>query len=399
MRVPEATIRGDVDDGYGPVADAFRANFEHRGEVGAACAIYRDSQKVVDIWGGFRNGKQLTPWQQDTMLLVFSASKGMAAAAMAIAHSQRLFGYEDRVAEIWPEFARGGKEEVTVRELLSHRAGVPKLDERVSLARLRDTEWLSRALADQAPSWTPGTDHGYHGVTLGWYQSEMLRRLDPEGRRMGKFFAEQVADRLGVDFYFGLPDSVDERRLAYIHAYGPLAMLLNLNKMPRAMLTGMLNPAGLGHQVMRTLPDLVKERKINRREMLALEAPSVLGVGEARAMARVYGSMATGGGELGLQADTLRELEKPAPWGRDRVLKVDTCFSLGFIKPFPGFGFGTSDRAYGAPGGGGSFGMADPDAGIGYAYAMNRLGFHFPADPRERAVRSAFYEVIGERAQ
>ena len=399
MRVPESLIHGDVDEGYGPVADALRTNFADRGEVGAACAVYRDGRRVVDLWGGVRDGKAVTPWERDTMVLVFSASKGMAGAAMAIAHSQGLYDYEDEVAQHWPAFAHAGKQNATIRHLLSHRAGVPKLDKRVEVDRLRDREWLSTALANQAPSWTPGTDHGYHAVTLGWYQSELLRRVDPGQRSLGGFFADEVADRLGVDFYFGLPDDIEGRRLAYIHAYGLIAMLFNLNKMPRSMRIAMLNPAGLGSQAMRTLPDLVKERKINSREMLSLEAPSVLGVGEPRAMAHVFGSMATGGEELGLRPETLMEIEEPAPWGRDRVVKVDTCFSLGFVKPFPDFRFGTSSRAYGAPGGGGSFGMADPDTGIGYAYAMNRLGFHFPVDPRERAVRMALYEVIGGAAQ
>jgi CubicO group peptidase (beta-lactamase class C family) len=234
---------------------------------------------------------------------------------------------------------------------------------------------------------------------LGWYQSELIRRVDPQRRRIGRFFAEAVAAPLDAEFHLGLPDTVEDRRLARIHAFKPAQMLLHLNKMPARMLLSFLNPRGVLSKAMRTLPDLMKEDVINRRDVLALEVPSVLGVGEPRGIARVYGSLATGGAELGMRPATLAALEEPseAPSGklRDLVLHMDTVFSLGYLKPFPGFRFGTSSRAYGTPGGGGSFGMADPDAGIGYAYAMNRLGFHTPVDPREQALRQALYDALG----
>jgi CubicO group peptidase (beta-lactamase class C family) len=403
VKVPESLIDGDVDEGYGSVADAFRANFRNLDEVGAACAVYRNGRKVVDLWGGYRDGRNLTPWEPDTILLVFSASKGMASAAMAVAHSRGLFDLDEAVAVYWPEFAQNGKDEITVRQLFSHQAGLAILDERLDLARVADTEWLSNVLARQRPGWEPGSGHGYHAVTLGWYQSELVHRVDPQGRRLGQFFAEEVARPLEAKFFIGLPDEVADERVATIHAFAPIEMLLNLDKMPRRMLVSFLNPWGLTSRAMRTLPEIVREDKINSRELLALEVPSVIGIGEPRAMARIYGSLAAGGPELGLLRETLRALEEPAenPSGRlrDLVLKMETSFSLGFVKPFPQHPFGSSSRAYGTPGGGGSFGMADPDAGIGYAYAMNRLGFHTPIDPRELAIREALYTAIGGPSQ
>jgi CubicO group peptidase (beta-lactamase class C family) len=154
---------------------------------------------------------------------------------------------------------------------------------------------------------------------------------------------------------------------------------------------------------MRTLPLLMKPGAFNLREVRAAELPSVNGTGQVRGMAQAYGSMATGGEELGIRPETIRLLEEPGvdPSGglRDLVVQMDTRFSLGYLKPFPGFEFGSSSRAYGAPGGGGSLGFVDPDAGVGYAYGMNRLGFHNPVDPREVAVRSALYEALGARPQ
>lgn len=399
VKVSESLLHGDVDEGYGSVADAFRDNFMQMDEVGAACAVYRDGRKVVDLWGGYRDGRSLTPWAADTILLVFSASKGMASAAMAVAHSQGLFDLDEVVAAYWPEFAQNGKAEVTVRQLFAHQAGLAVLDEKLTAARIADTEWLSGVLASQTPRWEPGSGHGYHAVTLGWYQSELLHRVDPQSRRLSRFFAEEIARPLDADFFIGLPDEVEDERVATIHAFSPVEMLFNLDKMPRRMLLSFLNPWGIASRAMRTLPEIVHEDKINSRELLALEVPSVIGVGEPRAMARVYGSLATGGTELGLTRKTLDALEQSAedPSGqlRDLVLQMDTSFSLGFVKPFPRHPFGSSSRAYGTPGGGGSFAMADPDTGIGYAYAMNRLGFHTPIDPRELAIREALYKAIG----
>jgi CubicO group peptidase (beta-lactamase class C family) len=173
--------------------------------------------------------------------------------------------------------------------------------------------------------------------------------------------------------------------------------------MPFRLLLSMLNPRGNMSRAMRTMAFLLEPGAFDRREVRAAELPSVNGIGQVRAMARVYGALATGGSELGLTPATMRLLEEPGtdPSGSldDLVVRMDTRFSLGYLKPFPGFRFGSSDRAYGTPGGGGSLGFVDPDVGVGYAYAMNRLGFHNPIDPRELAVRAAFYETIGQRPQ
>ncbi len=398
-------IHGDVDTGYGKVADAFRANFRRGTEVGAALAVYRDGVKVVDLWGGYRDGVARDPWRADTMVNMFSTTKGVAALAVALAVSRGLLSYDAKVADYWPEFARAGKGDVTVRQLLGHQAGLCALTPKPTLADVADPERLSPFLAGQAPAWRPGHRHGYHAITLGWYKSELIRRTDPAGRTLGRFLADEIARPLGLDLHIGLPDSVDRARVAHVHNWARAETLLHLGVMPAGFLGASLNPVGLTARAV-SVPRGVDpfNGDYNRDDVRAVEIPSANGIGTARAVARMYGSAASGGAELGLSADTLGALAAPAVAPsrgvRDKVMRVDVSYSLGFCKPVPHFAFGSSGKAFGTPGFGGSFGCADPDTGVGFAYVMNRLGFHLWSDPRELAVRQAlFRDVLGVRPQ
>lgn len=398
-------IHGHVDTGYGKIADAFRATLRDGAEVGAAVAVYRDGVKVVDLWGGYRNGLTKDPWQPETMVNMFSTTKGVAALVVAHAVSCGLISYDAKVTDYWPEFAQAGKADVTVRQLLGHQAGLCALKPKPTLTDVADPEKLSAILAAQAPAWRPGTRHGYHAVTLGWYESELIRRTDPAGRTLGRYLADEIAAPLGLDLHIGLPDSVDRDRVAHIHNWVRAETLLHLNVMPPRFLGASLNPVGLAARTVR-LPRGVDpfNGDYNRDDVRAVEIPSANGIGNARSVARIYGSAASGGGELGLNAGTLQALEAPAispsQGVRDKVMHVDVAYSLGFCKPLPHCAFGSSDSAFGTPGFGGSFGCADPDTGIGYAYVMNRLGFHLWSDPRELALRQAlFRDVLGVRPQ
>ena len=210
-------IHGDVEAGYGKVADAFRANFRDGAEVGAAVAVYRDGVKVVDLWGGYRNGLTKDPWQPDTMVNMFSTTKGVAALVVATAVSRGLISYDAKVADYWPEFAQAGKGDVTVRQLLGHQAGLCALKPKPTLADVADPARLAPILAAQTPAWRPGSRHGYHAITLGWYKSELIRRTDPAGRTLGGYMADEIARPLGLDLHIGLPDSVDRERVAHVH--------------------------------------------------------------------------------------------------------------------------------------------------------------------------------------
>jgi CubicO group peptidase (beta-lactamase class C family) len=326
------------------------------------------------------------------MTVVFSTTKGMAAMAIALAHSRGLLDYDARVATYWPEFAASGKAAVTIRQLLAHQAGLCCIDEPLSLEALSDPDRVAGALARQRPLWVPGERHGYHSSTIGFYEGELLRRVDPRHRSLGRFFSDEIARPLGLEFYIGLPKDVPDSRLAPIQFYSPTAMLLHVDEVPWRFLDAMRRKATLTARSFAN-PDLMAIFTDYRRpELRGLELPAVLGVGEARALARAYGVMATGGRELEFSPRTLAALAAPASEPRggsyDLVLQTNTSFSLGYMKPSASFRFGTP-AAFGTPGMGGSFGFADPERQVGYAYVPNRFGYFAFDDPRDRALRRA----------
>ncbi len=396
---------GDVAEGYGKVADAFRKNLASGKEIGAAVAVYRDGVKVVDLWGGYRNGLTKAPWRADTMVNMFSTTKGVTALTFAAAVSKGLLSYDAKVADYWPEFAQAGKGAVTVRQLLAHQAGLSALTPAPTLADVANPDRLAPILARQAPAWPPGTRHGYHAITLGWFVSELLRRTDPGGRTVGRFLADEIAAPLGLDLHIGLPADIDRDRVADIHNWKRAESLLHLHQMPAGFLAVSLNPVGLAARSTAVPSDVnAWAGDYNRDAVRSVEMPSSNGIGTARAVARLYGAAATGGAELGLSDDVFRQLTSPAtpPSGgtRDKVTNINVTYTLGLNKPLPNVHFGSSDKAFGTPGFGGSFGFADPDTGVGFGYVMNRLGFHLVSDPRELALRQAvFRDVLGVRPQ
>ena len=392
-------VQGDVAQGYGRVADAFRRNFAEHGEIGAACAVYRDGRLVVDLWGGHRDGRTQAPWKQDTLAFWASSTKGMAATAVLLAASRGLFDLDEPVVRWWPQFAHHGKEAITVRHLLSHQAGLAALDRQIDYATVADPDALEAVLGAQRPWWEPGTRHGYHSTTFGWCESMLLRRVDPEGRTLGRYFAEEVAEPLDAEFYIGLPDAVPDHRVAARHI-----KFVHRPTMSWRLLARMVNPRSL---LMKSGFDLPAPRGEMLKEYWRLEIPAASGIGQARAVARVYGALATGGAELGMDPGIVRELAAPAtppPAGfGDVVLGIDIARSLGFIKPLPGSWFGTpAGQAFGHDGAGGSGGFADPDTGIGFAYAPNRMRpWHLRTndDPRKRALIDALNQALGARHQ
>lgn len=404
VRIPPDLIGGDVDAGYGKVADAFRRNLSSGHEVGAAIAVYRDGRKVVDLWGGYRNPNTRAPWQPDTLVNVFSTTKGIASLAVAVAVSRGYLCYDAKVTDYWPEFAQGGKEAVTVRQLLAHQAGLPVIKPPLTLQELADPPTMSAKLAAQVPAWPPGTRHGYHGITLGWYEGELIRRTDPAGRSLGRFFADEIAGPLQLDLYIGLPASVDRDRVAYLDAWSLPQLLFHLNTMPRRLALALFNPLDLAAPALTIAKGINDLGAFNRDDLRVLEMPAVNGTATARSIAKLYGGAATGGAELGLTTATFDALKSPAQPPtkglRDKVLHVDSNFTLGFNKPSPLCMFGSSGNAFGTSGAGGSFGFADPDTGIGFGYVMNKLGFHLVSDPRELALRRAlFQDTLGARPQ
>ena len=388
-------IHGHVSPGFEAVLEAFAANFDRRRELGGACCIYYGGEKVVDLWGGIRNEHTGEPWQERTMVIVHSATKGLAAMTLALAQSRGWLDYEAPVCRYWPEFAQEGKAGITVRQLLAHQAGLFVLDVPVTRALVSDLDRLANVLARQKPAWEPGTRQGYHGLTLGFYQSELLRRVDPQHRSLGRFFQHEIASPLGLDFYINLPEWIPDSRLATLakpgriavpHGFSLRLMLATFSRRSNIYRALGLNP---GSEVVRD------EQRIYARN---LEVPSGGGVGTARAIARAYSAFATGGRELQLRPETLRLLSAPAiapthGFYDECLLSDDVQYSLGFTKPSSFWPFG-SEGSFGSLGAGGSAGFADPKAGIGYAYVTSQMGTALRGDPRDLALRNAAYSII-----
>ncbi len=391
----EVVVHGDVSRGFEFVRATFEQNFRVRGELGAAVAVYRNGQKVVDLWGGTRDAESAAPWREDTLVMVFSTTKGMAALALAVAHSQGLLDYDQRVANYWPEFAQAGKGDITLRQLLAHQAGLIDLGRPLDLALLADHDALAGVLAAQSPAWTPGAHCGYHAVSIGFYEGELIRRVDPQHRTLGQFFRDEIASPLGLEFYIGLPTDVSDSRLATIAPITPRVVLRNLHRLPRKFSLEMAfkKRSLTARSFSAAGPDM-----LNARSHKVVEIPAVTGVGEARAIARAYGVLAAGGAELGIAPRTLDALTAPAipptSSARDLVLHFRSAYSLGFSKPGIDFSFGSGTGAFGTPGAGGSFGFADPETGIGFAYTMNRMGVRLNNDPREKALRDSVYHCL-----
>jgi CubicO group peptidase (beta-lactamase class C family) len=383
-------IHGFVSRGYEAVRDAFAENFSRRREVGAACCVYHKGEKVVDLWGGVRNKATGEPWEEDTMALVYSATKGLSAMTLAIAHSRGWLDYDELVCKYWPEFAQNGKEKITVRQLLAHQAGLFAFDEPVDKNVVADLDQLAVVLARQKPAWEPGTRQAYHAVTIGFYEGELLRRIDPQHRSLGQFFQDEIASPLGIDFYIRLPESIPDARLAPLVDPGLAEMLCGF---PIRLMPSVWNPRSNIRRALvgSELPH--DEQHIYTRN---LEIPAGGGVGTARAIAHAYSVFATGGKELGLRAETLQELTAPAIPAvhgfYDECMKSEVEFSLGFMKTNPGFAFG-SPGSFGAPGAGGSLGFADPQTQIGYGYIPNRKSVALAGDPRDMAIRHALFSA------
>jgi CubicO group peptidase (beta-lactamase class C family) len=391
QRIP---LNGHVSPGFDAVRHAFAENFSRRHELGGACCVYHQGEKVVDLWGGVRDKATGEPWQADTMVIVWSATKGLAAMTLAIAHSRGWLDYEERVCTYWPEFAQQGKEKITVRQLLAHQAGLFAFEEPVDKSVVADLDRLAIVLARQKPAWEQGTRQSYHALTLGFYQGELLRRIDPQHRSLGQFFQDEIATPLGLDLYVRLPESIPNSRLATLTSPGRVAMLLGF---PMRLTLASLSRHSNIYRALIVNPGAEICRDEQRIYARNLEVPSGGGVGTARAIARAHSVFATGGRELKLRPATLQALSAPAipptHGFYDEGLMCDVRFSLGFMKPSPSWPFG-SNASFGSPGSGGSLGFADPSAGIGYAYVTSQMGTTLTGDPRDVALRSAVYSLI-----
>ena len=392
-------ISGYVKEGFEKVKTTFEENFVQRKEVGASCCVYYKGEKVVDLWGGFRDKAKKQYWEEDTIAIVFSTTKGISSLAFALLHSKGLIDYDEKVATYWKEFAHNGKENITIRQLLAHQAGLFTNDKKLNYEVLMNEDILSNCLAKQKPYWTPGEKKGYHAWTIAMYQNEICKRVDPLKKPLHRFFKDEIADALDIDFHIGLPKEIPQHRVAQLIPFLPQeAFIGKENSDFSVIMKGILNPFSLFYKSLLNPPHAINLNNFNNRKYTEIPNGSAHGFGNARSIAQTYNEFTTGGKNLHIKKETLTLLEAapihPKNGKGDVVLNVDIPFSLGFAKPSEYQNFGANYRSYGAFGAGGSGGFADPEKQVAFGYVMNKMGTHIANDPRELALRNATYECI-----
>ncbi len=373
----EVKIEGFVAAGFEGVRDAFAANFAAGREIGAAFAVARDGELVVDLWGGFRDRARTTPWTRDSLVNVWSTTKGLAALCVALLVERGKLSYEQSVASVWPEFAASGKESLTIAELLSHQAGLSGFREPVTLRDFADHARVARLLAAQAPFFPPGQS-GYHAITHGFLAGELVRRTTDQ--TLGAFFRNEVAAPLGADAWIGLPEAEDARFAEMVAP--PDGPNMPPPEHPAAR-------AAFGN------PPLDPEVP-NQRWWRAAEIPAANGHASAAGLARIYGMLARGGEQNGrrfLTRETLANATRERVHVRDHVLQVPMRWAAGFLLN-DGISYGPNDNTFGHSGWGGSFGAADPDAKLGFGYAMNQMFPNLQGDPRSLTLIEATYASL-----
>jgi CubicO group peptidase (beta-lactamase class C family) len=359
------TIDGHCEPRFTAVREQFFANFTQRGDVGAAVCVYLDGVRVVDCWGGHADRARTRPFGPDTIVSVASTTKGMVALCAHMLAERGKLDLDAPVARYWPEFAAAGKQDIPVRWLLSHRAGLPAIRRSLPAEALFDWEAMTGALAETAPWWTPGERHGYHAITYGHLVGEVIRRVD--GRTVGAFLRDDVTGPLHADFFIGVPEEADGRAAEVLPPPPPGE--------PTIWDTLLADPESVSGRTFLNPPRT--PGLVNTRAWRAAEIPAANGHTSARGVARIYAALARGGKldsvRLLAPATIDRAIEEQSR-GRDEVLTLPTRFATGFMLGMPGgiFNCGPGRRTFGHPGHGGSIGFADPDARIGFGYVTNQ---------------------------
>ncbi|MFI9169898.1 serine hydrolase domain-containing protein [Streptomyces lincolnensis] len=388
MSEREPQVHGHCDERFAAVRTAFEENFRDRAEMGAAVAVTVGGTTVVDLWGGWADAAGTRPWERDTLVNVWSTSKGPVALCAHLLADRGLLDFDAPVAAYWPEFAAAGKEGVLVRHLLSHRAGLSGLREPHSLAQLYDWELTTKRLAAMEPWWEPGTVSGYHALTYGFLVGEVVRRIS--GLLPGAFLEREVTGPLGIDFTIGLPEKEAGRAAELVQpAVAPSSEQAAIfSQLAPAALAALTNP-GAGAAA------------AHSADWRAAEIPAANGHGTARAIAALYGVFAGQGlygGRRVLSPEAAERVREGQGSCRDLVLGAgfehETEIGLGLWLSGPNGSYGPNPRAYGHDGFGGSCGLADPEAGVSLGYVMNRMGPHIADDPRKMALVDALYSAL-----
>jgi len=395
MSLATATIQSSCAPEFLEVRNEFERNFSERGEVGAAVAICIDGKSVVDLWAGVADQATRRPWAEDTMAVVFSCTKGLAAICMHMLVDRGLLDMSAPVARYWPEFSANGKAHITVAMVLSHQAGLPFWQEPLPEHAFLDWDLVTRQLAAEAPVWEPGTRHGYHAVTLGFIEGEVLRRIT--GSTIGQFLRREVAEPLGADIWIGLPES-EERRVATLYLAEPNPQSPMFQKLQA-------DQDWFGWKLILNSGNDITAESVNSRARHAAEIPAAGGIVSARGLARAYAPLSLDGSVDGTRLFDRRLLPSMrtvrSASACDTLLRVPTTFTLGFSKTWGHRSLGQGEHvilgehAFGAPGMGGSLGFADAEAGMSFGYVMNKHGGGVGLNDRGQSLVDAAYRAVG----
>ena len=379
-------IEGTCDPKFNRVKDAFAENFEKRGEVGAAAAIMLDGKSVVDIWAGHADKEKTRPWARDTLVNVYSTTKGVTAICAHRLADKGLLDIDAPVAKYWPEFAQAGKDKLPVRYLLSHKAGLAAVRKTLDEDALFKWDKMTTALAEQEPWWEPGTKHGYHALTFGYLVGEVIRRIS--GKTPGTYLRDELAGPLGLDLHIGLDAKNDARTGDMIPMPPPAPGEPNL------FAEIMKDTESVTFKAFMNPPGGMRPGLVNTREWRAAEIPAANGHTTARSLAKLYGAVARGGeldGVRVMSKEQVAQCSIEQSNGPDALLILNTRFSLGFMMSQPGASLGPNAKSFGHPGAGGSLGYADPEAKIGFGYTMNKMHAGLLIDARATALIDALY--------
>lgn len=361
-------VQGVCGERFSAVRDAFAGNFAIFDEAGASVSVVVDGETVVDLWGGHMDAARTRPWERDTIVNVWSTTKGIVATCAHRLVDQGLLDLDAPVAKYWPEFAQAGKASVPVRYLLSHQAGLPAIREPLPPGSAFKWEVMTEALAKETPWWEPGTKHGYHAFTYGWLVGEVVRRVT--GKSVGAYFRDEIGEPLGLDFHIGLAAEHDGRTAEIIPSDPPQPGETNF------LMEMLRDPQSMPFKVLANPPDLFAPGVVNTREWRAAEVPAANGHGNARSVARLYGALARGGELNGVRVLSPRAIERATveqAYGPDEAMGLNMRPALGFFLTSADAKLGPNPRAFGHSGAGGSLGFADPDTRVGFGYAMNRM--------------------------
>ena len=381
-----SAVTGACDPAFGAVRDAFVENFASGRELGASLAIGVEGRNVVDLWGGHVDAARSRSWERDNLVCVFSCTKGVVAIAVMWCVERGLLDLDEPVAREWPEFAAAGKESIPLRWLLTHEAGLPLISTRMPFGSLSDWTAMTDALAAQDPAWEPGTAHGYHGVTYGHLVGEVVRRAT--GRGVGEIIRDEFAVPLEIDLAMPVPVASDPRIADLVVEVDPTGTFFDRWDPKRS-----LGPRAFGNP-----PDCNDPAHCSSALFRRAEIPAANLHSNARGLERIYRVLAVGGRDAELfvaSKDRVDEFGRCHVRGDDRVMEMPTAFGLGFEHTIPEWPFGPGSRTYGHNGSGGSLSFVDPDAGISFGYAMNRLWWGPDrTDPRWGPILDALYSAL-----